>query len=93
MSIVLSDRVNNNLASQTISSYDWWASLNHGGLLIAPAKLTEFFITEDLHTGLRYGVRDRLRREVVKWQQGGDTSNRSPQLSALLDVVLEDFWD
>ena len=91
MSIVLSDRVNNNLASQTISSYDWWASLNHGGLLIAPAKLTEFFITEDLHTSLRYGVRDRLRREVVKWQQGGDTSNRSPQLSALLDVVLEDF--
>lgn len=91
MSIVLSDRVNNNLASQTISSYDWWASLNHGGLLIAPAKLTEFFITEDLHTSLRYGVRDRLRREVVKWQQGGDTSNRSPQLSTLLDVVLEDF--
>jgi hypothetical protein len=91
MSIVLSDLVNNNLASQTISSYDWWASLNHGGLLIAPAKLTEFFITEDLHTSLRYGVRDCLRREVVKWQQGGDTSNRSPQLSALLDVVLEDF--
>lgn len=91
MSIVLSDRVNNNLASQTISSYDWWASLNHGGLLIAPAKLTEFFITEDLHTSLRYGVRDRLRREVVKWQQGGDTSNRSAQLSALLDVVIEDF--
>jgi len=91
MSIVLSDRVNTNLASQTISSYDWWASLNHGGLLIASAKLTEFFITEDLHTSLRYGVRDRLRREVVKWQQGGDTSNRSAQLSALLDVVLEDF--
>ena len=91
MSIVLSDRVNNNLASQTISSYDWWASLNHGGLLIAPAKLTEFFITEDLHTSLRYGVRDRLRREVVKWQQGSDASNRSAQLSALLDVVLEDF--
>ncbi|MCY7332543.1 MAG: hypothetical protein LH649_07755 [Pseudanabaena sp. CAN_BIN31] len=73
--------------NQSISSYDWWASLNHGGLLIASAKLTEFFVAEDLSKCLTYGVVDRLRREIVRF------GNDSGQLSALLDVVLEELLE
>ena len=29
---------------ETVDKYSWWAALNHGGLLIAPARLSEFLL-------------------------------------------------
>ncbi|MBI5445715.1 MAG: hypothetical protein HY900_31425 [Deltaproteobacteria bacterium] len=62
-----------------------WASLKHGGLLIAPAKLSEYF--PSAADPLAPHVTEKLRRDLVrplevtpgKWQAGG-----------LLDTVLED---
>lgn len=58
---------------------DWWASLQHGGLLIAPSKLVEFF--PETAWPLSEGTVDRLRRDVIR-AQGGERK-------ALLDTVLE----
>jgi hypothetical protein len=72
---------------------DWWISLKHGGLLIAPSKLEEFFVPKQLESLSRY-VEDKLRRDVTRLQDGDDR-----QLGTLLDTVLEevlglskDFW-
>jgi len=72
---------------------DWWISLKHGGLLIAPSKLEEFFVPKQLEPLSRY-VEDKLRRDVTRLQDGDDR-----QLGTLLDTVLEevlglskDFW-
>ena len=72
---------------------DWWISLKHGGLLIAPSKLEEFFVAKQLAPLSRY-VEDKLRRDVTRLQDGDET-----QLGTLLDTVLEevlglskDFW-
>lgn len=43
---------------------DWWASLNHGGLLIAPAKIPAHFA--DAPPALSHARADRLRRDVVR---------------------------
>lgn len=64
-------------------SDDWWASLKHGGLLIAPSKLNEFFVVESLEP-LPYWIEDRLRRDVTRLQNGDDD-----HLSTFLDTVLE----
>lgn len=58
---------------------DWWASLQHGGLLIAPSKLAEFY--PETAWPLSGGTVDRLRRDVIR-AQGGERK-------ALLDTVLE----
>jgi hypothetical protein len=63
--------------------YSWWASLKHGGLLIAPSKLEEFF-PEDI-ASLKGYIADHLRRDVVRVLDGDDK-----HLSALLDTVLEE---
>ena len=47
---------------------DWWASLKHGGLLIAPSKLSEFFVAESLSPLPRF-IEDRLRRDVTRLQK------------------------
>ena len=72
---------------------DWWISLKHGGLLIAPAKLGEFFSPQRLAPLSRY-VEDQLRRDVTRLQAGDEQ-----QLGVFLDTVLEDvlglskdFW-
>lgn len=72
------------LQSSTSVSNDWWASLKHGGLLIAPSKLNEFFVAESLPALPRW-IEDRLRRDVTRLQNGEDE-----HLSTLLDTVLED---
>jgi len=72
------------LHSTISASDDWWASLKHGGLLIAPSKLNEFFGGESL-PALPYWIEDRLRRDVTRLQNGDDD-----HLSAFLDTVLED---
>lgn len=62
---------------------DWWASLNHGGLLIAPNKIQELF-GSDLDP-LPQWREERLRRELTRFDGTGET------LSLLLDFILEDL--
>ncbi len=66
-----------------VSTTDWWADLKHEGLLIAPAKLVEFFVPESLAPLSPYWE-SALRREVTELQ-----SNNSNNIAKLLDVVLE----
>jgi len=59
---------------------DWWASLRHGGLLLSPSKVAEFFPQgpEPLPAWLE----ERLRRDLARLEvEGGE--------SRLLDTVLE----
>ena len=62
---------------------DWWASLNHGGLLIAPNKIQEVF-DSNLENLPLWRV-ERLRRELTRFDGTGET------LSLLLDFILEDL--
>ncbi len=64
-------------------AFAWWASLNHGGLLIAPAKLAEQFPPQ--LDELAPAQADRLRRDLTRLREGGED-----RLSAFLDTVLED---
>ncbi len=69
---------------QVVDRYAWWASLKHGGLLIAPSRLSEFFVEEC--EPLPGYVEDRLRRDITRYK---DANNRK-NLPQLLDTVLED---
>lgn len=62
---------------------DFWASLNHGGLLIAPAQLTEYFSVAPAPLPLWQA--DKLRRVLTAF----DGSNE--RLTELLDHVLQDL--
>ena len=62
---------------------DWWSSLKHGGLLIAPDKIASDFA--DLPSPLPAWRAERLRRAVTAF----DGSNEA--LGALLDFVLHDL--
>ncbi len=66
-----------------VDRYAWWTSLKHGGLLIAPAKLGEFFV-EKIPPLPRY-IEDRLRRDVNRVRDG-----EQGHINILLDTVLED---
>ncbi|EKU96556.1 hypothetical protein Lepto7375DRAFT_0018 [Leptolyngbya sp. PCC 7375] len=72
---------------------DWWISLKHGGLLISPSKLEEFFVPQQLPPLSRY-FEDKLRQDITRLQAGDDK-----YLGKFLDTVLEDvlqlsrdFW-
>lgn len=62
---------------------DWWSSLKHGGLLIAPDKIASDFATQP--SRLPGWRAERLRRAVTAF----DGSNEA--LSTLLDFVLHDL--
>src|SRR5258706_13090241 len=62
---------------------EWWSSLNHGGLLIAPNKVKEAF--GDGLEELPLWRAERLRRELTRFDGSSET------LSQLLDFVLEDL--
>jgi hypothetical protein len=62
---------------------DWWASLNHGGLLISPSRISESY-PNPLPT-LPIWQADRLRRVVTAFDGSGES------LGALLDGVLQDL--
>jgi len=68
--------------TQTVetTTTDWWLSLKHGGLLIAPAKLQGFFVPESL-APLSPDLVSALRREITELQPSN--------LGKLLDIVLE----
>lgn len=61
----------------------WWASLTHGGMLIAPARISEYF--PDAPPPLAGYQADRLRRDLLR-----ATSREGDDVSRLLDTVLED---
>ncbi len=62
----------------------WWASLRHGGLLIAPSRLDE--VAEQEPPRLSQHLQDRLRRELSAFVDAP-----KEQLGSLLDTVLEDI--
>ena len=62
---------------------DWWGSLKHGGLLIAPDKIASDFAAQP--APLPGWRAERLRRAVTAF----DGSNEA--LSTLLDFVLSDL--
>lgn len=62
---------------------DWWACLNHGGLLISPSKISECF--PQTLSPLSGWEAERLRRALTAF----DGSNDS--LSVLLDYMLQDL--
>ena len=63
---------------------DWWSSLTHGGLLIAPARIAEFFGTA--LDPLPWRLEERLRRDVTRVRQ--DERYIGPFLDTLLEHVL-----
>lgn len=60
----------------------WWASLKHGGLLIAPSRLVEYFPDEP--KPLPPYLSDQLRRDLTRLDLGTAEVER-----AWLDTVLE----
>lgn len=64
----------------------WWASLKHGGLLVTPGRIAEYFEAEP-PTLSRY-LEDRLRRDVFSVLEGGD-GNTARLLDTLFEQVLE----
>ncbi len=62
--------------------FGWWGSLRHGGLLIAPSKLEEFFAAEV--EPLRPGLETWLRRDLTRLDTG-----RAEDRARFLDTVLE----
>ena len=67
-----------------LERYGWWASLNHGGMLIAPSKLAGRF--DETIEPLPEWRASRLRREVLRVRDGNAES-----VSALLDTLFEDI--
>lgn len=68
----------------------WWASLNHGGLLIAPSKLAQYF--DQVPPNLNARLADKLREDVMRLGITELDASRAKQdeaRKALLDVVLE----
>ena len=57
-------------SADILERYDWWSSLKHGGLLIAPSKLAEHF-EESLPALPKYRA-EALRRAVLAVQDQGD---------------------
>jgi len=64
-----------------VEQFPWWASLKHGGLLIAPSRLREFF-SEEPQPIPRHKA-DRLRREITRLESPGQ------DITPFLDYVLE----
>lgn len=71
------------LGTQAAGETLWWAALRHGGCLIAPARLAEFFPASP--EPLPSWLAERLRRALNAYEEYGD----APHLATLLDTVLE----
>ncbi|MBS1830480.1 MAG: hypothetical protein JST93_34575 [Acidobacteria bacterium] len=68
-----------------LNQYTWWSSLKHGGMLIAPSRLANYFSPERPKIAPYWA--DRLRSAVQAQQ---DSDSGKPQ-TALLDTVLENI--
>jgi hypothetical protein len=71
------------MMQRDLDAPNWWASLAHGGMLIAPARIAEFF--PDVPAPLSPSLSDRLRRDLLRVQSDGRS-----HIAELLDTVLED---
>ncbi len=71
------------MTQHNTDTVDWWDSLTHGGMLIAPARIAEYF--PERAEPLPAYLSDRLRRDLLR-AATGDGSH----LTALLDIVLEE---
>jgi hypothetical protein len=69
--------------TDTLNQFAWWSGLNHGGLLIAPARLATYFSAPKLTLSSYWTMR---LRGAVQAQQNAEKLGPQP---ALLDVVLE----
>ncbi len=70
-----------------VETHDWWSQLRHGGMLVAPALLPEFF-PDTATTPTRHY--ERLRSE---WLRFGATPATTETRRAFVDGVLEGFLD
>jgi hypothetical protein len=68
--------------AELLERHGWWASLNHGGLLISPSRLVEHFPAE-LPPLDRWSA-ECLRRDLVRLLEG-----KEEHFNAFLDTVLE----
>ncbi len=68
-----------------VEQFPWWSSLKHGGLLIAPSRLKEFFADEP--EPLPKWKADKLRAEITKLAVVG--KNIGPFLDYVLEQVLD----
>ena len=66
--------------------YAWWSALRHGGCLIAPSRLAEYFAPRPDKPLTTWAV-DRLRRAVTRLQEEGGKE----ALDRILDTVLIDL--
>lgn len=66
-----------------LSQFTWWSSLKHGGLLIAPARLANYFSTQPPELSAYWAGR---LRSAVQAQQSAEKLGAQ---AALLDTVLE----
>lgn len=70
----------------------WWASLKHGGLLVTPGRIAEYF--DETTPELNRYLEDRLRRDVFSVLEGCD-GNTARFLDTLFEQVLQyprDQW-
>ena len=70
--------------TDALEQYGWWSELKHGGLLIAPARLADYF--PEILPPLSDYLAEKLRTAVQRMQDG-----QSNALTGLLDTVLEDL--
>ena len=66
-----------------LNQFTWWSSLKHGGLLIAPARLANYFSTQQPELSSYWAGR---LRGAVQAQQNAEKPGAQ---GALLDTVLE----
>ena len=66
------------------SHTDWWVSLKHGGLLIGPSALREYF--PEPASALSYRESEALRRAISRWESGTEDGERG-----LVSTVLEEL--
>jgi len=67
-----------------LERYGWWASLNHGGMLMAPSKLAGRF-AETIEPLPEWRA-SRLRRDVLRAREGS-----ADAVSSFLDILFEDI--
>ncbi len=72
------------MPSTAAESHSWWASLKHGGLLIAPSRIAEYF--PDGLDPLPRSIEHRLRADLTRLEMEDGNA-----VAALLDTVLQDI--
>ncbi|MFH1515546.1 MAG: hypothetical protein ABIG42_08820, partial [bacterium] len=64
----------------TNENHEWWNSVNHGGMLISPSRLTQYF--PEHAEPMPFYVVERLRRDYTRYER-----NKTETETALIDTV------